>query len=214
MKSNFLPSRFVPTYSFLACLLVSASFGWSAIEAGSEPKEWPANPAKHVVSIKRISSDETGAKLIAAAEGLMHDGIEPEPKGEGEPRPGAPPKGQWWEKEELGIKIPFAITSDAVTYYSNLIATYGKQAAKRYSEPNSSFVYEAKVEKHPAFEIEGKSFKDVSVVTLRIQFRQNFAASVTEGLSFEKTRTVVFDRDGKVVHVSGDGPTEVAILAI
>ena len=181
---------------------------------GSEPKDWPANPEKHVVSIKRVSADETEAKLIDAAESLEHDGIGPDPVTPGEPRLATPPKGQWWHKEELGIKIPFAITKDTIAYYSDLVTGYGKQAAKRYMEPNSNFTYEAKVAKQAEFSIDGKTFKDVSVVTMEMKFSENFAATVTEGLSFDKRRTVVFDGDGKVLHVSGDGPTEAAILAI
>lgn len=181
---------------------------------GSEPKDWPANPEKHVVSIKRISTDEAGAKLIAAAEEVKHDGIGPDPVEPGEPRTATPPEGQWWQKEELGIKIPHAITKDAIAYYSELVTGYGKQAAKRYMEPSSNFTYEAKVAKQAEFSIDGKTFKDVSVVTMEMKFNQNFAATMTEGLSFEKRRTVVFGGDGKVLHVSGDGPTEAAILAI
>jgi hypothetical protein len=181
---------------------------------GSEPKDWPANPKRHVVSVKRISTDEAGAKLIAAAEELPHDGIGPDPVEPGEPRLETPPKEQWWQKEELGIKIPFAITKDAIAYYSELVTGYGKQATKRYMEPSSNFTYEAKVAKQTEFSIDGKTFKDVSVVTMEMKFMESFAATTTEALSFEKRRTVVFDGDGKVLHVSGDGPTEAAILAI
>lgn len=33
-------------------------------------------------------------------------------------------------------------------------------------------------------------------------------------MSFQKERVVILDAKGKVLHISGDGPTEVAILAI
>jgi hypothetical protein len=209
------PSCFrVPFATAVLALVISAVPGRAAMLPGSETKEWPANPAKHVVSIKRVSANEAEAKLIAAAEGLQHEGISPAPATPGEPRIEAPPKNQWWHQEELGIKIPFAITGEAVTYYSELVAGYGKTAMKRYSEPNSNFSYEVRVAKLAEFSIEGKVFKDVSVVTMEMKFNENFAATVTEGLGFEKSRTVVFDGAGKVLHVSGDGPTGTQILAI
>ena len=52
------------------------------------------------------------------------------------------------------------------------------------------------------------------MVTLKLTFDQNFAATQTEGMHFEKKRVVVLDGKGKVLHISGDGPTEVPILAI
>jgi hypothetical protein len=33
-------------------------------------------------------------------------------------------------------------------------------------------------------------------------------------MMFSKERKVVLDKDGKVLHVSGDGPTQAAIVAI
>lgn len=214
MQTTLYPFHSVRLGFALVALFLSAPMAQSAMLPGSQPKEYPANPAKHVVSIKRVSSDEAGAKLIAAAEAVAHSGLSPAPTDKGEPRLEAPPKDQWWHKEDLGIKIPFAITAGAVTYYSDLVTGYGKVAMKRYTEPSSSFSYEAKVAKQAEFSIDGKTFKDVSVVTLEIKFSENFAATVTEGLSFQKNRTVVFDSAGKVLHVSGDGPTETMILAI
>jgi hypothetical protein len=67
---------------------------------------------------------------------------------------------------------------------------------------------------HKEFTLDGKSFKNVHVVTLKLTFSQNFAATGTEGMHFEKKRIVVLDNDGKVLQVFGDGSTEVPILAI
>ena len=33
-------------------------------------------------------------------------------------------------------------------------------------------------------------------------------------MQFEKERVVILDAKGKVLHISGDGPTEVPVLAI
>ena len=67
---------------------------------------------------------------------------------------------------------------------------------------------------HKEFKLGDKTFNDVHVVTLKLTFEQNFAATGTEGMHFEKERVVVLDAEGKVLHISGDGPTEVPIMAI
>ncbi len=64
------------------------------------------------------------------------------------------------------------------------------------------------------YKSEGMTFKDVHVVTLKLTFEQNFAATQTEGMQFQKSRIVILDDKGKVLHVTGDGPTEVPVLAI
>ena len=74
--------------------------------------------------------------------------------------------------------------------------------------------YHASVRFHEDFMLDDKGFKGVHVVTLKLDFAQNFAATQTEGMSFQKKRVVVLDGAGKVLHVSGDGPTEVPVLAI
>jgi hypothetical protein len=184
----------------------------AAMTPDAKEKDWPANPEKHRITIRREAADAAQAKLIATAEAAGPEaaalrkaiGDGPEPKD----------VSQWWYREDLGIRIPFAVTSGAVEYFSKLVGDYGKQEFKRYMEPSSSLDYHAAVAWHPQFEHDGKKFADVHVVTLKLVFSQNFAATGTEGMQFEKSRTVVLDAKGKVLAVFGDGPTEVPILAI
>ena len=193
---------------------LSSSASHAAMLPGSEPTEWPANPAKHIVSIKRAAKDDNEKKAIATAENLMPSKDDVLAASRKDQPDAAWMERQWWHRVQLGVKIPFAITTDAVTYYTDLVSGFGKQTLKRYIEPSSQFTYEASVSGHAVFEIDGKPFQNVTVVTLSLKFSQNFATTQTEGMSFEKKRTVVLDNTGKVLHVSGDGPTEVPILAI
>lgn len=196
----------------MLCLAFPQSVATAAVEAGSTPKEWPANPAKHKVTIRREAADAKETAMIAAAEAAQPS-KEALSKAAGA---AAVPAGNkvWWYEEKLGIRIPCAITSDAVTYYSDLVGSYGKQALKRYLEPSSSLDYHAGVKFHNAFKLDGKDFKDVHVVTLKLTFSEDFAASTTEGMRFQKERVVVLDAAGKVLHIAGDGLTKVLILAI
>jgi hypothetical protein len=193
---------------------------------GFEPKEWPANPAKHQVTVSREAADATQSNLIAVAEAVqpsaetIRQAAEAPDRDDplwlnrkkGEPVPAV--EKVWWYKEQLGVRIPFAITADAVAYYTGLVTIYGKQVFKRYSEPSSRLDYRASVKFHKEYKVDGKTFNGVHVVTLKLSFDQNFAATMTEGMHFEKERVVVLDAAGKVLHVSGDGPTDVPILAM
>jgi hypothetical protein len=182
-------------------------------DAGREgPKEWPANTNRHTITIVRNASDAAGRQLIARAEGLQPDRGELA-KASGDvplPRDGK----VWWCREQFGIRIPYAVTGDAVTYYAGLVAGYGKTPMKRYAEPSSALKYTAAVKRQERFELDGKNWQNVDVVTLKLEFRQAFCASGTEAFGFTKERTVVFDAQGKVLHVSGDGVTDVPVMAI
>jgi hypothetical protein len=182
-------------------------------DAGREgPKEWPANTNKHTVTIVRSASEEAGRTLIARAEGLQPDRAELV-KAAGDvplPREGK----VWWCREQFGIRIPYAVTGDAVTYYTGLVVGYGKARMKRYAEPSSALKYTAAVKRQDRFELDGKTWQNVDVVTLKLEFRQSFCASGTEAFGFTKERTVVFDAQGKVLHVSGDGVTDMPVMAI
>ena len=217
-----------------AILLASALMAWvafpepiaAAMLPDSKPIEWPIDATKHQVTIRREATDDKQTAMIAAAEAAQpskevlrkladaRDGNNQ--PGLTQPKQAAPPAGDkvWWYKEELGIRIPCAITGDAVAYYSELVGKYGKQALTRHTQPSSSLVYHAGVKFHKDFKLDDKSFNDVHVVTLKLTFSQNFVATQTEGMQFEKERVVILDAKGKVLHISGDGPTEVPVLAI
>jgi hypothetical protein len=201
--------RLFCAFSFWLALCVPSP---SAMIEGSKEKNWPANPEKHRVTIRREAADEAQTKMIAAAETARPDaaalrkaiGEGPEPK----------EATQWWYREELGIRIPFALTTGAVDYFTQKVGEYRKQEFKRHLEPSSSVDYLASVAHHPQFERDGRKFANVHVVTLKLVFMQEFAATGTEGMHFEKVRTVVLDEKGKVLAVYGDGPTEAPVFAI
>jgi hypothetical protein len=222
------------TLSSTAILLTSALMAWvtvsgpitAAMLPDSKAKEWPVDPTKHQVTIRREAADDKQSTMIAAAEAAQPskealrravDALDRnDPPGQAQPEEVPLPAGDhvWWYKEQLGIRIPFAITADAVAYYSELVGKYGKLALNRHLQPSSSLDYRAGVKFHKEFKLDEKTFNDVHVVTLKLIFSQNFVATQTEGMQFGKERVVVLDAKGKVLHISGDGPTEVPVLAI
>ena len=129
--------------SVLLAWLTFTGLTTAAVLPGAMPKEWPANPAKHQVVITRAAKDDKESALIAAAEAAqpskekLREAAEArdrnDPLGLAQPKGAKAPVGDnvWWYKEQLGIRIPCAITADAVTYYSDLVGKYGKQVLKR-----------------------------------------------------------------------------------
>lgn len=186
----------------------------AAMLPGAETKDWPTDPASHVVKIERVITKADDAKWITAAENLPADAVALRAEVLKQDENAVVAEKQWWHSESLNVKIPFALTGDAVTYYSDLITSYGKQVMNRYSKPGSSFTYSASVSQHTEFAIDEKTFQNVTVVTLSMKFSESFAATTTEAMNFSKQRVVVFDKDGKALHCSGDGETFAEIMAI
>ncbi len=216
-----------------AIALTSALLAWSALslpapaamlapEDGGPtgPKDWPADPASHMVVIKREAKDDKQVAMITAAEAAQasQEALRKEaaPKdSEASDQPALPKEGNlWWYQEKLGLRIPYAITGDAVTYYSGIVAGYAKKGFKSYAKPSSRLNYQASVQFHGEFKLDGKTFKDVNVVTMELTFSANFTAEATSGMTLEKKRIVVLDAGNKVLHLSGDGPTEAAIMML
>jgi hypothetical protein len=208
---------FTLTFALLAGIAVSQS-ATAAVMAPKEgeaagPKDWPADPAKHQIVIKRETTDAKLSAMITAAEAA------PVPKEalhkaalEDAGQPAIPQDEKvWWYQEKLGIRIPYSLTGDAITYYSEVVANHAKKAFKSYAQPSSRLDYHASVEFHKEFKLDDKTFEYVNVVTLKLTFDANFTAAATAGLNFEKTRVVVLDAANKVLYVSGDGPTETRI---
>ncbi len=206
------PMKTFPHLAFAVVLLGLTSTLSASMLPGAKPKEWPPNAAKHVVTIVRTAKDATGERMISAAEAATPPKADVLAAAKLDPAP-ADPK-LWWSSETLGIKIPFAITAEAIAYYASLVDGYGKQTVTRFIEPSSELNYQAIVTKEATVELDGKKFSDVYLVTMKLNFSENFAASDTTGMMFTKERKVVLDKDGKVLHISGDGETQAAVIAI
>jgi hypothetical protein len=184
----------------------------AAVVPGAEPKKWPPGTTKHTVVVTRKAADEAERRLIAAAEAAQPPRTEVQ-KAAGETK--LPEQGPlWWYREALGLRVPYALTAEAVEYFTALVRGYGKELFTRYTQPSSRVDYTASVAAHESFQHGERTFTNVRVVTLTLAFDQNFCATGTEGLAFRKERVVVFDAAGAILAIIGDGPTETPILAI
>ena len=114
----------------------------------------------------------------------------------------------------MGRLYSRAITAEAVDYYKDLVNKYEKQTDKRHQAPSSNVNYQASTIFKKEFIIDGKTFNNVNVITLKLAFNQSFCASGTEGMHIKKERIVIVDDADIVLHISGDGPTDVPIFVI
>src|SRR5262245_61737814 len=90
-------------------------------------------PGNHQVTIVRRFADQKEEKLLQIAEATYptEDQIKKAPNGLAERPTGS--KRAWWCNSFDGVRIPYAITKSAVTYYLDVSAEFGKK------NPRNSF---------------------------------------------------------------------------
>jgi Carboxypeptidase regulatory-like domain len=127
-----------------------------------------------------------------------------------EERPGrdAPLKQErlWWYGSFDGVRLPYAITLDAVRYYTELVQTMGKGESGRTGGirmKRAKFSYIANISpRRSTVSRDGRVFEDVYVVEMRLSW-SNYCGSLC-ACSFSLDRTVLLRRDGTVLCVFGD----------
>ena len=211
-------NRFPTCRAALAALTMACAICHAAMTPDSTTKEWPANPARHQVVIETYARNEAEKHLIATAEAaaVPHDDLAKAFAAEqsNKDKPAPEDKNAWWYMEKMGVKIPYALTGAAIEYYKGLVTQWGETKMTRYVEPNSKLFYMASVRHEDTFKLGDKTFANVNVVNLKLEFNANFTTEGTMGLQFTKSRQVVIDSAGKVVATSGDGPTDAPMLAL
>jgi hypothetical protein len=114
----------------------------------------------------------------------------------------------WWYSSFDRIRIPYAITQEAVQYYLMKTEAFRRgedlEVAPSRDMERTSFSYTATVQRHDVFEMTGWTFEDVYVVELRLKWSNDCGPNC--GLWINKARTVVLTADGIVLHIAGDGP--------
>jgi hypothetical protein len=111
----------------------------------------------------------------------------------------------WWYDQFDNVRIPFAVTGDAVRYYVALAQAFGSgdtARTHRWRMKHCQFEYSATVSRVPRFARYGREFDDVYVVEMKLSWF-NYCGPVC-ALSFHLDRTVVLRADGTVLCVFGD----------
>jgi len=112
----------------------------------------------------------------------------------------------WWYDKFDGVRLPYAVTMDAVRYYLALTQALGRgdtTETKGIRMKSSEFSYHANISARPAtYSRDGRVFKDVYVVEMGLKW-SNYCGSLC-ACWFHLDRTVVLRRDGTVLCVFGD----------
>lgn len=114
----------------------------------------------------------------------------------------------WWSSSFDGVRIPYAITAGAVTYYQKLIQDFMKgdfSGSGNIKMTNASLKYTASIKQYAEWTYEKQDFKDVYVADMVLSWSQYCGNLCAMG--FTKKRLVVLDKDGNVRAVFGDGNT-------
>jgi hypothetical protein len=124
-------------------------------------------------------------------------------------RLGEPPDGDlWWYAEGRRELIPYAITTEAIEYYTDLMLQWREDPPGRVGPnyPTYRFSYTANMDHHETYENEGQSFIDVYVVTMELDWGSVRGWLAAGG--FTKMRIVVLTPDGEPLGIFGDGGYE------
>ena len=124
----------------------------------------------------------------------------------------------WFYSSFDGIYIPYAITKEAVEYYSNLIDQFNANKSDSFFQ-TAELVYSASVEFHenylsPSANSRGEpvtpeEFESVYVVKLILEWEQ-YCGPVC-AMWINKERIAVFDETGQLLDVFLDGPIPVPV---
>ena len=173
--------------------------------------------AAYKVRIERDAKDAKFQALIEKAESLYPL---PEKVLVAARKPLGPAKGEllWWCKDFDGIRIPFAVTANAVVYYQNALQEFGKGDFSRshgIKMLTASLGYSATAKDYDEWEYTDETtrkkekFTKVSVVLLVLRWSQYCGNLCAMG--FGKQRFVVFDPNGNVLAIRGDGQASVMV---
>lgn len=114
-------------------------------------------------------------------------------------------KALWWWGEFDGVRLPYAITGGAVSYYLNQIQQFRHgnfRGSNGIKMVRAHLDYTASLRREKAFLLNKRVLRNVYVVTLRLSWSQDCGRMC--GMSFDRARTVVLAPDGTIT-VDGDG---------
>ena len=156
------------------------------------------------VQITRMAQNDAELALIARAEAHCPPYEDVAAVWETTPPPPGPDC-LWHHDSTEGIRIPFAITRQAIEYYADTISEW--EARGRYAR--AFFNYTAQVQTVPLDDTAPPEAAQAVHMSLRFNFA--FCRNDECGTLILKRRVVYFDAAGNLVAVAGDGFTEVLI---
>jgi hypothetical protein len=167
------------------------------------------NEKAYQIKIERIPKNALEEKLLQIAETTEPEPSEiekvcPSPRNTNQPLQ-SPDLPRWWCGSFDGIFVPYAITKNAVAYYLAVTDDFRQGNFDRSGKlkmKSSSLHYSASVDLRPSYTNGEKRLKDVYEVTMALSWSQYCGSLCAMG--FSKKRTVILDKEGKVLMILGD----------
>lgn len=155
------------------------------------------------IAIRRTYDDSIGMRMLRLAESTPPDTAElfkvMPPQG----IPAAEKNSVWWCNIIQGMRIAYAITDKALKYYADstldMIARGG----------TPQMTYNANVKYYENYSYDSLMSSQVYVAQMSLIFQNH---GYWAGFKFSKQRIVVFDKNGKLLSISGDGEPQVTIF--
>ena len=162
----------------------------------------------HRVKIVRRFADEKEERLVQIAEAAYP--LDVRVRGVETP---VRSKHLWWCSSFDGVRIPFAITKSAITYYLEVSSEFAKNNGKNPSGPtmlSSVLEYSASLARKQKYKVGAANFSNVYVVSMNLGWVQYCGPLCA--MQFAASRTVVIDENSKVLAVENDScaPTVVS----
>lgn len=171
-------------------------------------------------SIERVATNNFERDLIFSAESIYpnRDSVLAH-MSRYVPQSSIPDSNLWFYEVFDGVLIPFAITSEAISYYDDLIDSISANNGYDFFI-KANFKYRAEIEFKESYTFEGKnliteeplpsvSFERVYVVAMSLEW-DNYCGMEC-GLWISHKRIVVFDESGNLLNVFYDGPIPIAV---
>ncbi len=198
-------------YLFLPAIL-STTIWFSCSYEENEPEA----EKSYTKSIERISSGSFEAGLIETAETVYP------PRQDVIQAAGTwtevPVSGYWYYNSFDGVYIPYAITSDAINYYSGLIEQFNQEPEGNFFL-TADFRHQATVSfkenyQSPALNSLGEplipqEYENVYVVEMKLEWEQ-YCGSLC-AMWIDKERIVIFNKSGGLLDIFLDGPVSVPV---
>ncbi len=170
--------------------------------------------------IERISTNNFESNLILSAESIYpnRDSVLAY-MSRFIPQSSIPDSNLWFFEEFDGVLIPFAITSDAISYYDDLIDSLSANNGYKFFI-TANFEYRAEIQFKESYTFEGEnpftgeplpsvSYEHVYVTTMSLKW-ENYCGMLC-GLWISHKRIVVFDESGNLLNVFYDGPIPIMV---
>lgn len=159
----------------------------------------------HKVTLSRIFANDNEEKLVRIAESVYPAAREVSQNSVSNVERASSKERQWWCSSFDGVRIPYAITRNAVVYYLKVSEEFGKKKPENAFWTNmisSNLSYSAKVSRKEKYEVGTSQFTDIVIVSMRLEWLQycgNLCA-----MAFKATRNVVLKDDGTVLAIEND----------